>query len=146
MPRRLTHYDPDQIVIMAAGVRIQGFADGEFVTVEQLSDAFNDEVGTDGEVTRSKSNDRRATVTLKLAQTSISNDVLAAVHRADLNAPNGAGVFPFSMVDLLGTTIIEGSKAWVVRAPNASFDRTPKAREWAIRIATVDRFDGGHVV
>ncbi len=145
MPRRASYYDPDQVVILAAGARIQGFADGEYITVEQVSDGFQDVVGTDGEVARSKSNDRRATVTIKLLQTSPSNDVLSAIHRADLDAPNGAGVFAFQMMDLQGTSIVHGAKAWIVKFPDTSMDRTAKSREWQIRIATVDRFVGGNV-
>src|SRR6266850_1641762 len=117
MAFRSAFYDPDQVVILAAGVRIQGFADGEFVTVEQMSDGFSSVVGTDGQVARSKSNDRRAKVTIKLLQTSTSNDVLSAIHRQDLNAVNGAGVFPFQIMDLLGTTIVHAPQAWIVKYP-----------------------------
>src|SRR5262249_47248753 len=127
---RTAFYDPDQIVIYAAGVRIQGYADGEFVTVEQMADAFASVVGTDGEVARSKSNDRRLKVTLKLLQTSQSNGILSAIHQVDLNSVNGAGVFTFQIQDLQGTTLVHGDQAWIVKWPDSSFDRTAKDREW----------------
>lgn len=137
-------FDPDQVAISFAGGQLQGFADGEFITVEQLSDGFNDVVGTDGEVARSKSNDQRATITVKLLQTSSSNLFLSGVHNLDLNAPNGAGVGAFLMQDLQGNTIVAGQQAWIVKFPDASMDRTPKSREWQIRVAVVSRVEGGN--
>jgi len=143
---RLAFSDADQVVIMAAGVKIVGWADGEFCTVEQVSDGFTDVVGTDGEVVRSKTNDRRTTVTLKLLQTSISNDILSAVHNADIRARNGRGVFPFQIIDLQGTTVVHAAQAWIVKAPDTSFDRSAKTKEWQIRLAEATRFDGGNVI
>lgn len=137
-------YDPDQVVITVGGVPIQGYADGEFITVEQVSNAFDDVAGTDGEVARSKSNDRRATATIKLLQTSESNLYLSGLHNVDLAAPNGAGVVSFQMVDKQGQTIIHADQAWIVKFPDNSMDRTAKSREWQIRIAHVNRIEGGN--
>lgn len=137
-------YDPDQVVVYFAGNRLQGFADGEFITVEQLSDAFGDVVGTDGEVARSKSNDRRATATVKLLQTSPSNDALSTIHATDLDAANGAGVGTFLMQDLQGTTLVHAEQAWIVKYADQSNDRTAKSRDWQIRLARVDRIVGGN--
>lgn len=139
-------YDPDQVVITIAGITMQGYADGEFITVEQVSDGFSDVAGTDGEVARSKSNDRRATATIKLLQTSSSNLPLSALHNSDLNAPGGAGVGSFLMQDLEGATLVSGLQAWIVKFPDNSMDRTAKSREWQIRIASVDRVEGGNIV
>jgi len=137
-------YDPDQVAVSFAGATIQGYADGEYITVEQVSDAFGDVVGTDGEVARSKSNDRRATVTIKLLQTSESNSILSGLHNLDLNAPNGAGVGSFSMVDLQGKTLVQAEQSWIVKFPDNSMDRTAKSREWEFRLAKVTRVEGGN--
>lgn len=137
-------YDPDQVVVYFAGGLIQGFADGEFITVEMLSDGFGDVVGTDGEVARSKSNDRRANVVIKLLQTSASNLFLSGIHTADLNAPNGAGVGSLLIQDLQGNTLINAVSSWIVKYPAASFDRTAKSREWTIRCASLTVVEGGN--
>jgi len=108
-----------------------------------LSDAFNDVVGTDGEVARSKSNDRRGTVTIKLLQTSLSNAFLSGVHGTDLEAPGGAGVAPFSMQDLQGGTVV-ASEGCITKYPDNSMDRTVKSREWVIRLARIERLEGGN--
>jgi hypothetical protein len=137
-------YDPDQVVIDFGGVRLLGYADGEYITVEQMADAFSSVVGSDGEVARSKSNDRRAKVTVKLIQTSLSNAYLSGLLLADLDAPNGAGVAPFLMQDLQGTTLVSGSQCWITKYPDNSMDRTAKAREWVFEIANATRVEGGN--
>lgn len=138
-------YDPDQVIVYFAGQRLQGFADGEFITVAQASDGFSDVAGTDGEVSRSKTNDRRATATVKLMQTSPSNDYLSTVHQTDLDAPNGAGVGTFLMQDLSGTTLVHDDAAWVQKFADTSNDRGAKPNEWAIRLPRPTRVVGGNV-
>lgn len=137
--------DPDQHVIDIGGVRIQGYADGSYITIEQMSPAFNSVVGSDGEVARSKSNDRRVKVTIKLLQTSASNDYLSALHQGDLNAPNGAGVTSFLFQDLFGTSLVAADQCWIVQYSDQDEDRTPKSREWTIECASASRVVGGNV-
>lgn len=144
MPNATKVYDADQIHISIAGFPIDaGFADGEFLRIEQETDDFTDVVGTDGEVTRSKTNDRRATATILVMQTSVANQKLSALSNLDRLAPNGAGIAPFLVTDANGDTLYEAASAWVMRPPNASFDRTATTREWAIRLADLIRFDSG---
>jgi hypothetical protein len=137
-------YDPDLVAIYFNGAIVQGYADGEFITVAQVSNGFDDVVGTDGEVARSKSNDRRVEVTIKLLQTSSTNAAFSVIHNLDLNAPNGAGVGTFLMQDLQGGTIVHGDQAWIVKYPDDSMDRTAKSREWVLRIANADRAETGN--
>ena len=140
----MKNYDPKEVTVSFAGIVAEGYADGEFVTVEGLSDDFSDVVGTDGEVSRSKTSDRRATVTIKLMQTSATNVLFSAISNRDRESPNGAGVGALVIRDRQGTSIYESAEAWIVKPPNAAFDRTPTAREWAIRCANLKRTDGGN--
>lgn len=137
-------FDPEQVVCYFAGARIQGWADGEMISYSRDTDGFQDVIGTDGEVARSKSNDKRSKVVLKLLQTSSSNLFLSGVHNTDLNAPNGAGVGSFLMQDLQGNTVVQGAQAWIVKFPEGSMDRTAKSREWTIRIAETNQVEGGN--
>ncbi len=138
------NYDPDQVTIAIAGIPIHGFADGSFCTITQEADAFSDVVGTDGEVTRSRTNDRRATCTVKLMQSSDSNDLLSALYNSDILGQNGAGVGAFLVRDRNGRALFTADACWVMKAPDVDFDRTATAREWTIRIAKLVRFDGGN--
>lgn len=140
-------YDADQVVVYFAGQRLMGFADGEFITASQKSDGFSDVVGTDGvDVSRSKSNDRRVTVVVKLMQTSPSNDFLSTIHQADLDTPNGAGVGTFSIQDLGGTTLVHDESAWIMKFADESKDRGAKANEWTFTLPKPTRVVGGNLV
>lgn len=137
-------YDGDQVTVSIAGIPLSGYADGEFLTISFESNLFDDVVGTDGEVTRSKTNDRRATATVKLMQTSDSNDLLSALYNTDDRAPNGAGIGAFLVEDNQGRSIYSASECWIQKAPDVSFDRTATEREWTIRIARLEFFQGGN--
>jgi hypothetical protein len=138
-------YDADQISIMIAGIPItSGFADGEFITIEPEAEDFTDVVGTDGEVTRSKTNDRRATLTLKLMQTSEANALLSALNETDKNTPGGAGVGALLIRDRQGLSLYQAAECWIQKGPNITFDREATAREWIIRCAKLVPFTGGN--
>ena len=126
------------------GVRIQGWADGEFIVATPMANAFDDVVGTDGEVARSKNNDRRWKVVLKLLQTAQSNAFLSTILNTDQLAPNGAGVGTFSWQDLQGGSLLQSSQAWIAKWPDASQDRTAKTREWEIHMSDALRVEGGN--
>lgn len=137
-------YDANEVSLVVAGLIIDsGYADGEFVKFEQDSDDFSDVVGTDGEVTRSKTNDRRFTATVTLMQTSDGNSKLTALNNLDRNASNGAGVGPFLLKDRSGTALYAASKCWVAKPPDAGFGKEASSREWKIRGVYDKRIDGG---
>ncbi len=144
MPNAVKVYDADEVNISFAGFALDGgFADGEFLRIEQETEDFVDVVGTDGEVTRSKTNDRRATITILLMQTSSGNQALAALSNLDRSLPNGAGIAPFLVTDGNGDSLYEASSAWIQKPPDVSMDRTATPREWQLRCADLIRFDAG---
>ena len=136
--------DSDQMSASLAGIPFDGYADGEWLRIQRDGPAFTDVVGTDGEVTRSKTNDDRATVTLRLMSSSATNALLSALHNSDKNTPGGVGVGAFLLRDRQGTTLISAEKAWIAKAPDTSEDRTATVREWVIRVAKLVEFHGGN--
>ncbi len=140
----MRHYDPDQVTVSFAGIVAKGFADGEFVAIEQPENSFDFVVGTDGEMSRSKTGRRDATVTIKLMQTSPTNDQFSAILRADLEQPGGAGVGALMIRDRLGRALYRADAAFIQKAPDVSFDRTATAREWVFVCENLVRTDGGN--
>src|SRR3990172_3302697 len=114
-------YDPAQVTVVFAGIPIEGFADGTFLTAERANPMFNTMVGSDGEGARAKSNDTSGSVTLTLMQTSLSNDALSAL--AALDETSGDGVGPLLIKDGLGRTLIQAESAWLEKPANAEFGR-----------------------
>ena len=137
------NYDPKQYALVFNGLLIQGFASGTFISISKDTAPFSDIVGAYGEVTRVRSHDRRATVTITLTQASRSNEDLSVALNADQRAVNGAGVGAFSLVDTLGRTIVSASQAWVQKAPDLSLSTELENREWEIRLADVEYFVAG---
>lgn len=122
----------------------QGLGPQEFCTIEEASDAYTDEVGVDGEVTRSETLDYRATITLTLMQTSATNDLLSAVHNADKRARGGVGIMPFFFRDRNGRAVFKAEKCWIQKGPNRTYGRAAGTRVWTFRCADLDAFDGGN--
>src|SRR5690554_3705243 len=96
----MREYRSDQVNISLAGYPIQGgYADGVFLEIEYAEPAFALTKGTDGEGTRSRTNNRSATIRIHLMQGAEGNSVLSALHNLDLQAQNGAGVGAFQVED-----------------------------------------------
>lgn len=138
-------YDSNQVQVAFAGVPVQGYADGDFLTITHETDAFSDVVGTDGQVSRSKTNDRRATVEIILMNTSPTNDLLTAIYLADLNSPGGAGVGSLLVTDLNGTSLYTAGAAWVMKAPDVTYGREANERTWTLRVDSLREFTGGNL-
>lgn len=138
-------YSADEVSLSVAGYTIDsGFADGEFVNIEMASDDFTDKVGADGEVARAKTNDRRATIKIKLLQTSQGNDLLSALRTLDINAPNGAGVGAFLLRDRSGLLVAQADKCWISKPPAIGRGREIGECEWTLRASSMNLVVGGN--
>jgi hypothetical protein len=134
----LKTYDPSLVDVIFAGRRIDGFGEDTFIEITKEAPAWSDKVGVDGEVTRSKSLDRRATITITLMQTSEANAWLSSTYKSDRNASNGAGVGAFRLADRSGNTVFESARTWIQEEPDPSFGREAGERVWVLRAATLE--------
>jgi hypothetical protein len=140
----LTIYDPDRVTVAFGPVIVDGYADGEFVSIEPASEIFTRYVGTDGKVTRSKQLRRDATIKFMLSSASATNDALTAIAELDRRAPNGAGIYPLFIRDNSGRALYTAAQAWIEALPTVSFDRQATVREWSLACADLIRVDGGN--
>lgn len=147
---QLKIYDADQVTVLVGNFAISkgpgasGYADGEFVRIEQPTEDFVVKEGTDGQVTRSKTNTVLQKVTIRLMQTSTSNAYLSGLRLLDRNGVNGAGVVPLVIRDRQGTSLHTAQYAWVQAPPEVSYDREAKEREWTLYALMDERVDGGN--
>lgn len=130
----LKSYNLNHCVVVCDGVPISGFSDGDAVTVEYESDIWSDTVGADGEVTRSALNDRRATITFNLQDTSSLNSFFR--EKVVLARTVGMGdVFTFLLKDInLGETVT-AREVWVKTDPGVTKAQESTAREWVCMAA-----------
>ena len=137
-------YNSDQLqLVIGAFAFNTGRAADEFVSVSYNSDFHTIQVGSDGEVTRSRVNDRSATITITLTQSSDGNDVLTGIWATDLNTPGGTPV-PFLLRDSLGRTLLTAEQCWLKTAPSASYGSEAGTREWVFETGNLIAFYGGN--
>jgi hypothetical protein len=127
---RTSKYDPANIVLTVGDKDIAGFAEGTFIEVERAVDAFTTTVGSDGEATRTKSQNRMGTIKVTLQQASLSNDTLQAL--AQLDEDSSTGAVPIMLKDFGGKTLVQAKKGWVKKKANSPFANTSENREWII--------------
>lgn len=135
-------FDPKSVVVSIGGVTMSGYADGTFLEITADTPQFTKITGADGYVTRVKSNDYGAVMTLTLSQSSPSNDVLSALFNAD--RLTNAGVVPILIKDLSGTTVIFAATGWIQQFPDTAFGNEINDRSWVIDLANADLFIGGN--
>lgn len=143
MPQVRT-FDSKQIVLTVGGIPIGGFADGTFLQYEDDEDAFTKVTGADGVVSRSKTNNSGGTLTITVAQTSPSNDILSNFANAD--KLSNTGVIPVVVKDINGTTNIFAPNGWVRKKAPLEWSKEITDNEWILDLADVDSVIGGNVI
>ena len=141
MPQVRT-YDAKRIAIIIGSHIVSGYAEDTFISMEPSGEGTVSKAGADGEIARSMSNNTLHRVTITLQATSPSNDYLSDLLARD-RASGGAGVVPFSLTDLRGTTLVAASQAWVVNSPTVEYGAEVGEREWELDAVITDFFVGG---
>ena len=77
--------------------RMDGFEEGSEIMVKRKTDSFTVKTDLDGNVTRSRSNDKTGEITITLSQYSSSNGYLQNL--ANIDERTGAGVVPIKMTE-----------------------------------------------
>jgi hypothetical protein len=121
---------------------ITGIAPDTFVTVEPRGDAFTTQKGADGSINRSNMNDFSYIITLNLSQASPSNDVLSGILNGD--KVSNAGVLPFILNDLLGTTLVTSPLTWIAREATTEEAAELGIRTWILHTGITVNFVGGN--
>jgi len=135
-------YDPASVTVAIGGAIMSGYTDGTFVELSRNSPTWSQTVGADGLVTRGKTNDRSATLTLTLKQSSPSNDVLSGF--LVLDELSNSGVFPVLIKDLSGTSIYFSAQGFITTYPTSTFGKDISDRSWVIFLADCDMFVGSN--
>lgn len=135
-------YDPAQVSVTFAGIIVEGYADGTFITAARNNQSFTLKVGSSGEGARAKSNDRSGMVTLTLMQNSASNDLLSA--QMALDEASGDGIGSLLIKDLSGTTLCSAETAWLQKPADVEFAKEISDRQWVIETDVLNIFAGGN--
>jgi len=96
--------------------------------------AYSDDIGADGQVCRSATNEVRATANIVLKGFSLENAKLSAACGLDRGSFNGAGIAPFLFRDGNGSSLYATDQAWIMGMPAKTFAAAPGDVTWAIRL------------
>jgi len=131
-------YDPTQVAIIVNGLRLEGFADGEMVTIDPDADVATKQVGADGQCTRSINPNKSARMTVRLQQTSPSNTALQFLFMRN-------SLFDVTIADLSGNSIHSAESGWIAALPPTGYGNESGVREWMIDMNPMNWFHGSNV-
>lgn len=134
------------VVISQSGFThvVSGYMEDSNITVERGSDSYEKHTGIDNKTSRIYKADKSGMITLSLAQTSVSNDVLDLLQRNDAAARNSSGLFSITVKDASGRSVYHSLEAWVGKVPNSAFGSGMQGREWQIQAAEMTSIIGGN--
>lgn len=135
-------YDPKNLSFIVAGRVMDGFAPGTFLSIERTNDAFTKIVGADGQMERSKSNDKSGTYTGTFMQTSEANLFLSGLFATD--EISGVSTFPVLVRDTNGNSLYASAQSWIRKLPVADYAQEGQPRVWIIDCAELDVIEGGN--
>lgn len=133
--------DPKDVIFIAAGLIITGYAQDTFIEVGRESNQVEDEVGAEGDVARRITNDKRGNITVTLLQTSRSNLILSGLARVD--ELSGDGIFPILIKDNRGGDLYLAPNSWIMKMPNVIYRAGVETRAWVFRCSNLQMVVGG---
>ena len=129
-------YDSKKVTIVLGAHVVVGFA-GKKVTIKPVTaKRWESESGVDGDVTRSKNNDKRYELEFELKSESPSNKALRLLAAADDLA------FPVLVKNTSGGEYAgAGTEGWVSERPSRDFENKSKPIVWKIEVAEYNEAD-----
>ncbi len=133
----MKEYGAAKVSVVVNGTPITGFMDGSEVTVARNGESATLHMGADGKGTKVVNADKSGTITLRLAQSSLSNAVLSVLEATNAN-------FAVIVKDTNGNSLHSGAKAFVSTPPSSEYAQEVSPREWTIMVETLIHFEGGN--
>lgn len=130
-------YNLKKVTMVLADIPIkEGLGDSDVLEITWEGDQFTDEVGGEGEVCRSQTNETRGTANLTLMNSSSHHQQLSALLVADVVAGNGAGVGSLFVKDNNGATLMMAPQCWIAKAPDLTIAKERGQSTWKFRFVS----------
>lgn len=141
-------YSPEDISIVITQGQfshtLSGFAEDSIVNIVRNSPTYELYTGADDTNTRIQKANTSATITISLAQSSNSNDILSELYLRDKALKNSDGMFELLIKDNSGRSVVAGREAYVAVVPDAAFSNSMNTREWEIHLVRSENYIGGN--
>lgn len=130
---RLAIYESSVVQVIFAGLSFKDGRAETFFKIAPNGPAYTTEgPGADGLVTRNGTNNNLYRITLTFKGSSQEHAKLSAIHIADRQKSNGAGVAPLLCKDGNGSTLITTDRAWIVSIPEDGFGVSKADVSWEL--------------
>lgn len=138
-------YSPSDVSITFAGKSLEGFSDKDIVRINRESPLFTSKRAMDGSVCITKQKYSRWSVTVYLAQSSPSNDLLNGVQKLLFNSYiKEMSYLPLIIKDTSGNTMFFAKDVWIEQLPEINFGQDMSVREWVFMCNDVECIIGGN--
>lgn len=141
----MSSYDLSNVKVNFLGLDLTtpGAGSGGFLKITKPDSTYDTQAGVDGFGMFWKKGNKIYDIELTLNQGSAANAALTAIHNVDKKTPGGAGVGPFGVADLNGTSLFVASQCRILTDPDVEFSNEPKDRIWKLRCIDGDELVGG---
>lgn len=138
-------YSPSDISITFAGVPIEGFSSDNVVRINRIDPIYTSKRAMDGSVSVTKQKYSKWQVSIFLAQSSQSNDLLNGVQKLLFSADiKELQYLPLIIKDNSGTTMFFAKDVWIEQLPELEFGQSLATREWVFMCNDVECIIGGN--
>lgn len=150
MTQRISTYAPGDVTVVitqdSSGIAhiVSGFSEDGIVQIERSAETFTMYTGADNTSTRIFNANTSAKITLALAQTSTSNDVLSKIYHNDVANRNSSGLFSIHIKDNSGRSDYFSDDAFIGIVPNSNFTNSMQPRDWVIYAHDLQTILGGN--
>ena len=140
----LYQYDPSTVSISWNNILLNAYADGTFIEIEFMEANWTMQVGSLGDVTRTKNLNKTAKIKVHLKAAAPVNDALLAAALSDYTSGTGFG--PFAMDESISHTRAHGAYAWVEKIPKIDRAKESGNVEWEFCVSNLELLPGGNLV
>lgn len=150
MTQRISTYAPADVTVVitqeSSGIAhiVSGFSEDGMVQIERSAETFTMYTGADNTSTRIFNANTSAKITLSLAQTSASNDVLSQIYHNDVASRNSSGLFSVHIKDNSGRSDYFSDDAYIGVVPNSNFTNSMQTRDWVLYAHDLQTILGGN--
>jgi len=137
-PLPIGDYDPSRVVQIIGDVEPKAYGPDSRISITPSGPRFSIQQGQDGHIVRVKNRAIYYILTFTLMRTDPANDKLAALHQADVDGVDGAGVVKYQMTDNNGTEKVSAPHAWVVQIPDVTHSAAGDMRTWTVHLGSAD--------
>ena len=123
---------------------IGGYAEDSNINIEHDAETYQHHTGIDNVATRIHNANTSGKITISLAESSASNDVLYALHQYDVDSRSNKGLFSLTIKDGSGRSVMFSQEAYIGVVPNQQYGASVNNREWVFHCTRMTNVLGGN--